>query len=310
MTDSAYTIRNYRLSDFERHTQLHIEVESLEPPGHYPSPGTLSERLRRPSYSPEQDLFIVETAGNIVGCLDITPEFPLGRVILDCLVHPEHRRRGLASKLLGYALSRAKELGAKVAHARIHPNDVAAESALIKLGFRFVRHFLEMRLDITQLQEKEINRAARQCRHLQRGEEEKLKEVQNRSFAGTWGYNPNTVEEITYQLNLSHSSPENALLAEDGDTVTGYCWTCITSKAEANASERKGQIFMLGVDPDYRGRGIGKRVLLAGLSHLKSKGLSIAELTVDSQNKEAYALYQSNGFKVQDSILWYQKAVG
>jgi mycothiol synthase len=67
---------------------------------------------------------------------------------------------------------------------------------------------------------------------------------------------------------------------------------------------------MLGVDPDYRDRGIGKRVLLAGLSHLKSKGLSIAELTVDCQNKEAYALYQSIGFKVQDNIRWYEKAVG
>lgn len=67
---------------------------------------------------------------------------------------------------------------------------------------------------------------------------------------------------------------------------------------------------MLGVDPDYRGQGIGKTVLLAGLSYLKSKGFPVAELAVDSQNKAACALYQSIGFKVQDSILWYQKAVG
>lgn len=303
MTDSAYTIRNYRPSDFEGYRQLHIEAERLEPAGHYPSPRTLIERLRRPNYSPEQDLFIVETAGKIVGYLDITPELILGRVILDCFIHPEHRRRGLASKLLGYALSRAKELNAKVAQARIRPNDVAAESALIKLGFRFVRRFLQMRMDFTQLQEKEINRAAQLCRHLQSGEEDKLTEIQNRSFAGTWGYNPNTVEEITYRLGLSQCSPEDVVLANDGDRVTGYCWTDITS-------ERKGQIFMLGVDPDYRGRGIGKTVLLAGLSYLKSKGFPVAELTVDSQNKAACALYQSIGFKVQDSILWYEKAVG
>ncbi len=310
MTDSAYTIRNYRPPDFEKYTRLHIEAEKPEPAGQRPSPQTLSEKLRRPNFSPEQDLFIVETAGNIVGCLDITPEFPLGRVILNCLIHPGHRRQGLATKLLGHALSRAKELSARKAHVSILQNNAAAESTLTKLGFKFVRHFRQMRLDMTQLREEEINQAAQQCRHLQGGEEEKLKEVQNRAFKGNWGFNPNTVEEITYQLNLSHSSPEDVLLTESGNRFTGYCWTRLTSEPEANASERKGQIRMLGVDPDFRGQGIGKRVLLAGLSHLKSKGLSIAELTVASQNKEAYALYQSIGFKVKQSILWYEKAVG
>ena len=67
---------------------------------------------------------------------------------------------------------------------------------------------------------------------------------------------------------------------------------------------------MLGVNPDYRGRGTGKRLLLAGLSYLKSKGVAIAELEVDSQNETACALYQAIGFKVQDNILWYEKAVG
>lgn len=308
MTDSAYTIRNYRPPDFEKYTRLHIEAEKPEPAGQRPSPQTLSEKLRRPNYSPEKNLFIVETAGNIVGCLDITLELWLGRVILNCLIHPGHRRRGLATKLLGHALSRAKELSARVAHVSILQDNAAAESALTKLGFKFIRRFRQMRLDITQLQEEEINQAAQQCRHLQGGEEDKLTEIQNRAFTGTWGYNPNTVEEITYQLNLSHSSPEDVLLAEDGDRFFGYCWTGITS--ETTESEIEGRIFMLGVDPDYRGQGIGKRVLLAGLSHLRSKGFSVAELTVASQNKEAYALYQSIGFKVKHSILWYEKAVG
>ena len=66
---------------------------------------------------------------------------------------------------------------------------------------------------------------------------------------------------------------------------------------------------MLGVDPDYQGRGVGKRVLLAGLSYLKSKGLQVAEVTVDSKNKNAYALYRSVGFKIRTSTLWYEKVI-
>jgi len=64
---------------------------------------------------------------------------------------------------------------------------------------------------------------------------------------------------------------------------------------------------MIGTDPDYRGRGVGKRVLLAGLAHLKSKGIRVAELTMDSENKAARALYRSAGFEVRASSLWYEK---
>jgi mycothiol synthase len=64
---------------------------------------------------------------------------------------------------------------------------------------------------------------------------------------------------------------------------------------------------MMGVDPDYRGRGLGRQLLLAGLSYLKSKDLRRVELTVDSENKEACTLYKSVGFKLWTSSLWYEK---
>jgi len=66
---------------------------------------------------------------------------------------------------------------------------------------------------------------------------------------------------------------------------------------------------MLGVDPDYRGKGIGKELLLAGLAHIKSKGLQVAELTVDSENEAACALYQSIGFQVRSNTFWYEKLI-
>jgi mycothiol synthase len=64
---------------------------------------------------------------------------------------------------------------------------------------------------------------------------------------------------------------------------------------------------MMGVDPDYRGRGLGRQLLLVGLSHLKSKDLRRVELTVDSENKIACALYKSIGFELWTSTLWYEK---
>ena len=154
-----------------------------------------------------------------------------------------------------------------------------------------------------------IDPTALSCHHLQCGKEDKLTQLQNRSFSGTWGYNPNTVEVITYHINLNNCSPEDVLLTFDHDKAIGYCWTEISYEREADIRERKGRIFMLGVDPDYRGRGVGRRVLLAGLAHLKSKGISIAELTVDSDNKAACTLYHSVGFEVHKSNFWYEKVM-
>jgi len=307
-SNSDYTIRNYQPKDFDKYVLLNIEAEKLEPTGRCTSPQVITEHLGRPSYSPEQDLFIVEIGGDIVGYMDVAPELTIGRVILDCWIRPEQRRRGLATKLLGYATNRAKELGAKVAHVNIAEDNVVTRRVISRLDFNLVRRFLELRLDIADVHWSGINQAALECRYLQRGEEDKLTQIQNRAFAGTWGYNPNTVEEIIYRTDLSTCSPEDIVLICEGDKVIGYCWTGVAGEGGAT-SKRRGRIFMLGVDPDYRDKGIGKRLLLAGLARLKGKGLQVAELTVDSENKAACALYKSVGFKVQTRSLWYEKVI-
>ena len=69
----------------------------------------------------------------------------------------------------------------------------------------------------------------------------------------------------------------------------------------------KGQIHMLGVDPDFRKKGIGRNILLAGLADLNSKGVTIVELTADGEEPVAMGLYESVGFKVCSRSEWYEK---
>ena len=95
------------------------------------------------------------------------------------------------------------------------------------------------------------------------------------------------------------------MLAREADKVVGYCWTEVNRRED----EPQGRIFMLGTDPDHRGKGIGRRLLLAGLAHLRSQGVRAVVLTVDSENEAACALYRSLGFKVLTNRLWYEKAV-
>jgi len=183
---------------------------------------------------------------------------------------------GLGTKLLNNATNRAKELGAKVAHVNIREDNMVAIRVLSRLGFSLVRRFLELRLDIADVGETVRDRipsrlgtamdeAGPGYRYLQYGGEDKLTQLQNRAFAGTWGYNPNSVEEITFRINSSTCSQEDIVLIYERDKAIGYCWTGISCE-EGIPSIRKGRILMLGVDPDYKGKGIGKKLVLAALA--------------------------------------------
>jgi len=308
MSNYPYCIRNYQSADLDKYVFLCTEAEKLESSGRCVSPQFITEQMERPNYSSEQNLFIASIDEIIIGYLNVTPELAIGRIVLDCWVHPEHRRRGLATKLLGYAAHRGKELGAKVAHVNVAEDNVVVGKVLSRLGFSFVRRFLELRLNILDVWGVDIGSAAASCRCLQLGEENNLTQVQNCAFAGIWGYNPNTVEEIVFKTSLSNCSLDDIMLIHEGDKAVGFCWAG-TSCEGGVPSARVGRILMLGVVPASRGKGIGKKLVLAGIGRLKSKGVQVVELTVDSENKAACALYKSLGFEVQTSTLWYEKAI-
>jgi len=310
MSDFTFTIRNYHPGDFKGYIQLHVETEQFDRSGRYISPRALAECLGRPNYSPERDLFIAETDGKIIGYMNLTPELGIGRVLLDCLIHPCYRRKGAAKKLSSRAFQRAKELGANTIQISIPEANLAARSLASNLGLKFVRRFLELKLDIYNIPLPDVKHGAFVIRELRSGEEDKLTEIQNRSFVGTWGFSPNTTEEIVYRTHLSGCLPGDVIMAYERDKPIGYCWTKVNPEENAARGENRGQIHMMGVDPDHQKKGIGKVLLATGLAFLKGKGMDVVHLTVDSDNQAARSLYASFGFEVCSITEWYERAVG
>jgi mycothiol synthase len=307
MRNPIYTIRNYRSKDFKKLVQLVSEVQELGRPYYSFSLSDLFESLSHSGPSSSKNLVIVDRSGEIAGYAEVKPELNIGRAILRWLVHPRHRRGELTLRLVDHAVHHTRELGITTLHVNIFRGNFTAKRLLTRMGFKFVRRFLELRLNLPEMVLHEISKIAPRCRSLQPGEEGTLTQLQNRSFAGTWGFNPNTIEEIIYRINLPNSSPDDIFLILDSDKPVGYCWTRVEVWKKKALGEGTGRIYMLGVDPDYRGRGLGKQLLLAGLSYLKNKGLRVALLTVDSENKAARVLYTSVGFELWKSSLWYEK---
>jgi mycothiol synthase len=307
MSHKFWTIRNYQPSDFENYARLYLETEKRDPSGHHVSKQLLAEALEHPSFHPEKDLFLAEGDQNLIGCVSAFLEPGIGRALLDGLVHPLHRRKGVATDLFEHAIRHARGAGIKVVQISIPETNRAAKKILSGLGLRFFRHFIEHKLDLTAIQLPAITPGKYNFRSLQSGEEEKLTEIQNRSFADTWGFNANTREEICYRINLRSSSPENIIMVYQEDKPVAYCWTRIDHESNFARGEKKGEIHMLGVDPDFRKQSLGGNVLTAGLSCLKQQGVEIVELMADSEMPAALALYESAGFEKYTRTEWYEK---
>ncbi len=100
-----------------------------------------------------------------------------------------------------------------------------------------------------------------------------------------------TAEGLHATMVESWFDPQDFLVAEDQDgRMVGFHWL-------KQHSDTRGEVYVLGVDPDASGRGLGKALLRAGLRHLRDDlGLAEVILYVEGDNVPAVNLYVLNGF--------------
>ncbi|MBW2487793.1 MAG: GNAT family N-acetyltransferase [Deltaproteobacteria bacterium] len=307
MSGRRIIIRNFSDDDFNRYVTLHVESGHLDPAGRFAIARQLRDDLGHPKFKPQTDLWVADLSGVLVGYLAINREPEIGRALLAGCVHPQHRRKGIATKLLTVGLQGIRASGIQSAQASVQESNAGARNFLNQMGFAHIRYFAEMRLTINTIQLPANREDAVTSRRLAPGEAKLLTQIQNRCFADSWGFNPNTEEEIAYRLSMQSRSPQEVILTYEGNHPVGYCWTITTGKENESLAETKGQIHMLGVDPDYRRQEIGRAILRNGLKALNARSLDVVELTVDGKNTAARALYESVGFEVYAKTEWYEK---
>jgi mycothiol synthase len=260
-----------------------------------------TQRLyRRPGLTPERDCFLAWQGADLVGYLFLIAEEPINRGVIERGAHPRHRGQGIGDELLKTAIAHARVMHYDVIHANVTSDATAPQRLFSSAGFTQVKELWHLRRDSDQPASVDVPEGY-QVRVMNADEGETLTQLQNATFTGTWGFCPNTPEQVAYGLNDLFPSLLNTslFLDHEGKTV-GYCWIRQSSSGDPSYIE------MVGVHPDFRGKGLAKVVTGAGIDYLVGKGLAPIGISVLGDNTPAVRTYEGLGFQVHERAPWYE----
>lgn len=121
--------------------------------------------------------------------------------------------------------------------------------------------------------------------------------VNNRAFADHGEQGGWTLETFCQRQEEDWFDPDGFRVHERDGRMAAFCWTKV-HPPNHDGELPVGEIYVIAVDPDFHGLGLGKQLTLAGLDHLAGLGLKDALLYVDADNATAVSMYERLGFVV------------
>lgn len=217
------------------------------------------------------------------------------------VVHRRQRGRGLGSQLVDRSEERLTGRGVGRIHNVTLAPDVAAQSLLAGRGYREVRRFWEMTIELgDDLPPDPVLPGGLQIERFSAAVARAFHAALEESFAEHWGHEPDPFDEWwRRQVAKPDHDPRLWFLVLDDQEVAA---------ATRNDPERSGGgwIGALGVRPAWRGRGLAKALLLESFREFHRRGKRRVSLGVDSENATgATKLYKSVGMVVDtEQVVW------
>lgn len=243
--------------------------------------------------------------------LDTTDEVegPSGELV----VLPDHRRQGVGRALVSHLIERSQgplRLWAHGEHA-------AAARLADDLGFERHRTLWQMRRSLhAALPEPRFPDGITLESFNPDTDADAFLSVNARAFAdlpdqGSW-----TLDDLHRRQRETWFDSNGFLMAwardanaKEAKTLAGFHWTKVHGSHDHHDHSHQaiGEVYVLAVDPAWRGSGLGRSLTLAGLHHLRRLGLDQVMLYVDAANVAAIHLYEGLGFVRWDTDVMYRR---
>jgi mycothiol synthase len=242
-------------------------------------------RLHHPDAEMVAHLLASDATGTLVGYAGLDNR--VERRTAEFVVHPGHRRRGVGSALLAALLERVPGPLWMWAHGE-HP---AALRLARRARLARRRELFQLRRGLAEPIPPRVFPEGVTLRVFVPGEDEAaVVRVNDRGF--TWHPEQSRwdIRELLVREAQPWFDPKGFLLAVDpADRLLGFHWTKVHP-------DGLGEVYVLAVDPDAQGTGLGGALTVAGLAYLRERGAPQALLYVESDNTAALRTYQKLGF--------------
>jgi len=218
-----------------------------------------------------------------------------GSYSLELVVHPHHRYEMnlIGPELVGAALDEVAASGGGHVHWWVFEPTIAHERVAADAGLHSGRTLHQMRrslpLSVADARDRVTTRS-----FVKGQDEDEWLNVNNRAFAhhpeqGGWD-----IATLTSRIAQPWFDADGFRVHEIDGRMAGFCWT----KIHRDTEPALGEIYVIAVDPDFAGRGLGRGLVVAGLDSLSKRGITDAMLYVDAANTAAISMYENLGFRI------------
>jgi ribosomal protein S18 acetylase RimI-like enzyme len=212
--------------------------------------------------------------------------------------------RGLGTEILERGEAFARTEGLKKILTGAPEPDAAARALFESRGYREVRRFYEMAIELTEAPQEPVLPAGLVVDELHDGEYEAFYEALGEAFADHWEWHPTPFDEWLELRQGQHRDEHGPVwfVVRDGDELAGV------TRNDASVAGG-GYVGAIGVRPAWRGNGVAKALLYRTFAEFWRRGTTRVTLDVDSENTTgAVALYERVGMHVDTCGVAFEKA--
>lgn len=205
-----------------------------------------------------------------------------GDAPIEIVVDPDHRLAGIGRSVIDELLADGES------RFWAHGDLPGAQALAAATGLAAERTLLVLRLEMVDAPMETVPDGIT-LRSFVASDADAVIAVNARAFANHAEQGAMDRADFDRRTSSDWYDPAGLFVAERDGRIVGFHWT----KVEDNI----GEVYVVGIDPDAQGGGLGKALTARGLRHLHESGLRVVDLYVEGDNAPALTVYDGLGFR-------------